>query len=96
MTYVSRPVRHLREEPVPGEDAGLLLRTTDETDTDEVAETVREFGGEVVADRGFGTLEVEVDQEDVESVCEIDGLEAVETTDTLTIDLDGAGEDVEY
>ena len=96
MPYVSRPVRYLREDPVPGEDVGLLLRTTDEVDTNEVTESVRNLGGEVLADRGFGALEIEVGQEAVDSVCEIDGLEAVETTDTLTIDLDGAGEDVEY
>ena len=96
MTYVSRPVRHLREDPIPDEDVELLLRTTDEADTDEVAESIRNLGGEVVADRGFGALEIELGQEAVDSVCEIDGLEAIETTDTLTIDLDGAGEDVEY
>lgn len=96
MTYVSRPVRHLRENPLPGEDVALLLRVDDGTEPEDLAERVRKHGGDVLADRGFGTLEVEVAQERVDAICGIDGIEAVETTDTLTIDLDGAGEDVEY
>lgn len=96
MTYVSRPVRRVREEPVPGEDARLLLRVADGGDPERVAEAAREAGGEVLADRGFGTLEVEVDHQDVDGICEIDGLDAVETVGTLEMDLDGAGEDVEY
>lgn len=96
MTYVSRPVAHVREDPVPGEKIRLLVGLGEAGDPERVAEAVEALGGEVVADRGFGTLEVELAQEAVGDVCDLPGLAAVETTGTLTIDPDGAGEDVRY
>lgn len=49
-----------------------------------------------VEDRGLGALAVRVPQAAVADVCDLEGLAAVETTNTLAMDLDGAGEDVEY
>lgn len=96
MVYVSRPVRHVRDEPRPGETITLLVRAADEGSTDEVADAVRELGGTVEAALEFDSLVVTVAHGDVAALCALDGLAAVETTDTLAMDLDGAGEDVVY
>lgn len=94
--YVSRPVRAIREDPAPGETVRLLLRVADGADPEAVAAAAREAGATVEGDLGFGTLAVAADQADVGALCALDGLDAVETARTLEMDLDGAGEDVEY
>ncbi len=94
--YVSHPVRAIRGDPVPGEEARLLLRVADGADLDRVADAAREAGATVEDRLAFGTLQVVVDHGDVAAICDLDGLAAVETARTLEMDLDGAGEDVEY
>lgn len=96
MPYVSHPVRHVRDDPVEGETIDLVVRLADDADPERVAAALRDAGGEDVEDRGLGAFVVRVPQPRVATVCDVDGLEAVETTNTLTIDPDGAGEDVEY
>lgn len=96
MPYVSHPVRHVRDDPDEGETIDLVVRVGDEADPGRVASALREAGGESVEERGFGALLVRVPQPAVADVCDLDGLESVETADTLAMDLDGAGEDVEY
>jgi len=96
MPYVSHPVRHVRDDPVAGEPIDLLVRVAEDADVEAVAAALRELGGEDVEDRGLGALTVTVPQPAVADVCELEDLESVETTGTLAIDLDGAGEDVEY
>lgn len=94
MTYVSRPVRHVRDDPVPGETIRLLLRLAEGADEAAVAERVREAGGTVEASLAFDTLAVAVDHEQVADVCALDGLSAVETENTVRLDAGDAGEDV--
>lgn len=91
-TYVSRPVRALRDRPTPGESATLVLRLGD-ADPGAVRDAVEERGGEVDAELAFDALRVVVPAEAVADVCELDGLDAVETDATL--DAGDAGEDVE-
>jgi hypothetical protein len=93
--YVSPAVKSLREHPIEGESVTVLLRVADGTDVDTVAEAVRDVGATVEAELRFETLAVSVDQEEVGAVCAIDGIESIETEDALSIDADGAGEDVE-
>lgn len=94
--YVSRPVRAIRDDPAPGESVTLLLRLADDADPGAVAAAVREVGGAVERELRFGDLAVTVDHEAVAEVCDLDGLEAVETDSVHEMDLDGAGEDVDY
>lgn len=96
MPYVSHPVRHVRDDPVAGETVDLLVGLDDDADQERVAAALVDLDGAVVEDRGFDTLEVTVPQSAVADVCDLPGLDSVETTNTLAIDLDGAGEDVEY
>ena len=92
--YVSPAVRSIREDPVAGESVTLLLEVTDEADVDAVAEAAADVGT-VEGRLPFETLQVTVLQERVSEVCALDGLAVVETAATLTIDADGAGEDVD-
>lgn len=94
MPYVSHPVRHVRDDPVEGETVDLLVRT-DDADVEQVADALRDLGARDVEDRGLGALSATVPQPAVAAVCDLDGLDAVETTNTLEMDLDGAGEDVD-
>lgn len=96
MPYVSHPVRHVRDDPREGETVDLLVRVADDADQGAVEDALRGVGGEDVDDRGLGALAVTLPQVRVTDVCELDALDAVETQGTLAIDLDGAGEDVEY
>ena len=90
MTYVSHTVRSLRRDPIPGETVRLVL-TPAEADPDEgsatpaeeVAEAVESLGGEVVRELQFGRLLVTVEQSELDAVCDLDGVDAVETDAVL-------------
>lgn len=92
--YVSRAVREIRDDPIPGESVTLLLRLADDADPAAVAGAVRDHDGEVEEKLRFGDLKVTVAHAAVADICDLDGLRAVETDNVLTMDLDGAGEDV--
>lgn len=96
MPYVSHPVRRVRDDPEPGETVDLVVRVADDADPDAVADALRELGAEGVEDRGLGAITAQVPQEAVPGLCERRDLASVETTDVLSMHLDGAGEDVEY
>lgn len=93
MTYVSHPVRRIRKNPVAGETVTLLVTATDDTDLDALADDVASLG--TVEERlRFGALRVTATHEAVDAVCTLPTVARVETTNTLSIDADGAGEDV--
>ena len=94
--YVSPAVRTIRDDPIEGEPVSLLLEVADDVPVDEVATAVEELGGAVDAELAFRTLQVTVAHEHVGAVCETDGIEVVETANTLGADTDGAGEDVRF
>ncbi|WP_338728487.1 hypothetical protein [Haladaptatus sp. DJG-WS-42] len=97
--YLSRPVRAIIEEPHAGETITLILRLPDahtDGDLERVAAAVESEGGEVKKRLSTGGLKIVADHEDVKAITAVDGLDAVETNDTLHMALDGAGEDVEY
>ncbi|MFC6991679.1 hypothetical protein ACFQH3_07880 [Haladaptatus sp. GCM10025707] len=97
--YLSRPVRAIIDDPHRGETVTLILRLPDgwtDADIDRVTTAVETAGGDVVKRLSTGGLKVAADHEDVAAITAIDGLDAVETDDTLRMALDGAGEDVEY
>lgn len=91
--YVSPAVRSIRDDPIEGETVTLLVEVADDGDVDAVADGLSEFGT-VESEREFGTLEVTVAHERVSGVCDLSEVATVETTNTLGIDPDGAGEDV--
>lgn len=92
--YVSHPVRRIREDPIEGESVALRVTAADEDARGAVADAIADLG--TVDERlRFDGLRVTVPQESVGAVCEVPGVAAVETANTLAIDPDGAGEDVD-
>lgn len=95
--YVSRAVRSMQDNPVADATVTLLLEVDAETATATVRGELENIAGiEVLAEHRFDTLRVRLEQEQIEAVCAIGGLAAVETDDTLVLDAGGAGEDVEF
>ena len=96
--YVSPAVRTIADDPLEDESVTLLVEVDDDDEpgVDSVAKRVETLGGSVEDRRRFGTLVVSISQTAVGELCELDGLAVVETDNAVTIDPDGAGEDVEY
>jgi len=95
--YVSRAVRSIREDPIEGETVALALTTADATDPDVVASAAEAVGATVERRLQFDDLAVSVAHDDVDDICAIDGLDAVETTDAIAITTaDATDEDVEF
>ena len=93
MTYLSHPVRAMRDDPMPEGSAALLLRLGD-ADVETTAARVEDLGGEVDAELEFETLRVVLPESAVVDLCELDGVESIETDATIRMGGD-AGEDVE-
>lgn len=90
--YVSPAVRSIREHPAKDESVTLLVRAAD--DVAEIRDRIETAGGTIEETLEFETLAVSISQTDVGAICDLDGIEYIETDQTLTIDADGAGEDV--
>lgn len=93
--YVSPAVRTIRDDPLPDETVTLLVEATEDADLSALANALGDAGATVEEELEFRTLAVSVAHEDVAAVCDCAGIEAVETSNTLVLDPDGAGEDVE-
>jgi hypothetical protein len=91
--YLSHPVRRMRDSPQADEDVALAVTVTDESDVEEVATALADAGGTVDDRLRFGTLRVAVSQDCLDDICAVDGIESVETADTLSFAGD-AGEDI--
>ncbi|WP_135664645.1 hypothetical protein [Halorhabdus rudnickae] len=92
--YVSPAVRSIREHPIEGESTTLLVSVADGAAVDDVRDAIAGAGGRIERTLEFETLAVSVPQTDVGEICALDGIESIETDQTLAIDADGAGEDV--
>lgn len=91
--YLSHPVRRIREDPIEGETIALRVTAEDEDDADDLADRIRGFA--TVEQRlRFGGLRVVVDQTRLDTLCALDGIESIETANTVTLDAGDAGEDV--
>jgi hypothetical protein len=87
--YLSHPVRRVREDPIEGAEVTLRVTAVDESSADALADRLSESGIGVVDDRlRFGALRITVAQRRVDDVCSLDGVETVETANTLSIDID--------
>jgi len=95
--YVSPAVRTIRDDPIEGESVTLLVEVADDAAIEDVAAAVEAAGGTVDEELQFRTLKATVAHERVGAVCAVEGIDHVETGNTLGIDTDGAegaGEDV--
>jgi len=83
----------MREEPREGEPVTLRVTAESEKATEKLAGAIADVG--TVDERlRFGTLRVTVDQSRLDALCALDGIEAIETANTLGVDAGDAGEDV--
>jgi hypothetical protein len=92
--YLSHPVRRIRDNPAEDETVTLRVIATDETAADQLATQVVEFGTAEERLRFAGLL-VTLPQQRVEDICALEGIDSIETANTLKMDVEGAGEDVE-
>ncbi|MFB6096705.1 MAG: hypothetical protein ABEJ74_04895 [Haloferacaceae archaeon] len=92
--YVSRPVRRMRDDPIAGERVSLLLEFADgdTADVDAVAGIAEEYGGDLETDLQFADVAVTLPEAGVAAVCALDGVERIETRDTLDHTPSGAEE----
>jgi hypothetical protein len=94
MTYRSHPVRRMREDPTEGEAVTLRVTAADGADPEALADRLDGVG--TVEERlRFGALRVTVPQSRLDALCAVEGIEAVETAETMGIEPGDAGEDVD-
>ncbi len=81
------------EEPTEGEAVTLRVTGTDSAENGVLADRLDEVGA--VEERlRFGAFRVTVPQTRLDALCSVEGLESVETADTLGVGQGDAGEDV--
>ncbi|WP_250137739.1 hypothetical protein [Halorientalis salina] len=99
--YLSPVVRTLRDDPVPGETVTLVLSLADDAaDSSATVEAAIEaavegVGGTVDEHLQFDTIAVTVPHDGISAVCDLDGVESVETAETIGITPGDAGEDLD-
>lgn len=86
--YLSHPVRRMREDPFEGETARLVVEL-DDADRSDLAAALDAVDGSLEDELQLGSLLVEMPETNVDEFCETDGLERVETADTLGLGIDG-------
>jgi len=81
------------EDPIDGESVTLVV-TAESEDAVSALETAIEATGATVQTRlQFGALRVEIEQKGIDDLCALDGIESIETANTVGVGGD-AGEDV--
>lgn len=93
-TYLSHPVRRIREEPANGERVELVVELGDIA-LDTLRTRIDELSGDVVRELQFDCYLIDVPETAVDVLCELDGLARIETAATLSVtprDTDLSGE----
>ncbi|EMA39970.1 hypothetical protein [Halococcus hamelinensis] len=80
--YVERAVEQMREDPDSSASTTLLLGVESDS-LSAVEEQVEAIGGEVTEQLPFDTLEVTVPENAITNLLEIEGLESIETDESL-------------
>jgi len=93
MTYLSHPVRRMREEPAEGEDVTLRVTAATDADPEPLAARLDE-AATVEKSLRFDAFRVTVPQPRLDALCALEGIEAIETANTLGLEAGDAGEDV--
>lgn len=95
--YLSPVIAEIIDDPIEDESIEILVRVPPDSDSNTktgVESYVEEMDGSIEAELEFSTLQVALPQQAIEGLAEINGIESIETTGVLDIDLNGAGEDV--
>lgn len=85
--YLSPPVRRMRDDPFEDETATLVVELADAERSD-LDETLAGVNGSFERELQFGSFLVSIPESNVAAFCETDGLERVETADTLGLAID--------
>ncbi|SFR85710.1 hypothetical protein SAMN05216559_0126 [Halomicrobium zhouii] len=93
--HVSRAVATIRDDPVPGEEIDLVFETDPDADLESVVTHLEAAGATIDRHLQFDDLLATVRHEDVEAVCHVRGVDAVQTADAIGIHPDEAEEDFE-
>ena len=88
--HVSRAVATIRDDPVPGESIELVFETEPDADVESVVTHLEAAGATVERRLQFDDLLASVRHQDVESVCRVSGVAAVQTGDAIGIHPDEA------
>lgn len=94
----------MREDPIEGEEVAVIVRVAaegpdggvgevTEEAIERVAEAVEAANGTVEDRLRFGTLRVQVAQEEIDDLCSISGIASIETDNTIGLEGD-TGEDL--
>jgi len=93
--HVSRAVQTIRDDPVPGENIDLVFETDPDADLESVVTHLEAAGATIERRLQFDDLLATVRHEDVDAVCQVRGVGAVQTADAIGIHPDEAKEDFE-
>ena len=77
--YVSRAVESLRADPIDDEPVELLLETAEDADPERVAAAAVAAGATVERHLQFDDLLVSTTQDEIDALCNLDGLTAIQT-----------------
>ncbi|NLV12994.1 hypothetical protein [Haloarcula argentinensis] len=95
--YVSRAVESLRADPIEGEPVDLVLETADDAAPERVAAAAEAAGATVERHLQFDDLLVSTTQDEIDALCELDGLTAIQTGNVNAITTaDDVEEDVDH
>jgi hypothetical protein len=83
--YLSHAVRTIRDDPMADESVSLVVTLAEDGDSGALGETVADLGGEVVADLRFSAVHVRRPETAVAALCACDGIDRVETAETLRL-----------
>lgn len=86
--YLSHPVRHIRDDPMPGESVSLVVELTGDDRYDTLVATVTDLDGSVDRDLGFSAHLVTLPEPAVEALCALDGIDRIETADTISLGIE--------
>lgn len=84
----------MREDPIEGEEAVLIVTAEDDQQRRDLEPDIESVGGTVADRLQFGALRVEIEQEHIDDLCTLSGIESIETDNAVGIGGD-AGEDIE-
>ncbi|ELK45460.1 hypothetical protein G3A49_16535 [Haloferax volcanii] len=80
--YLSHPVRRMRDDPLDDEVAALRVEPDDDARA-ALESRVESLGGSLERELQFGGIVVSLAESAVSDLCELDGIERIETVDTL-------------
>lgn len=83
-TYLSHPVRRVRDNP-PSDDSVSLVVELDDVEPDTLTATVTELSGTVDCELQFDWYLTELPETAVGELCGLDGIARIETTETLSV-----------